>query len=113
MEPDEAMREAVRESLTEGILKDFFKEYGEEIMSMEWYEVDQEMIAEIQFREALEDARVEGMALGIEEGRAAGREEGRAEAERKIFLLRQEKDNEILLLQQENKELREMLAALQ
>lgn len=93
MEPDEAMREAIRESLAEGILKDFFKEYGEEIMSMEWYEVDQEMIAEIQFREALEDARVE--------------------AERAIFLLRQEKDNEIQLLQQENKELREKLAALQ
>lgn len=74
-------------------------------MSIEWYEIVQEMIDEMQYQEALEDARVEGWALGLAEGRA--------EAEHTIFLLKKENDGkeEALILQKrENEELRKQLA---
>lgn len=103
MDRTSAMREAIQECLEEGILVDFLKEYGEEIVSREWYEIDQEMIDEIQYQEALEDARVEGRALGLAEGRAEGRTEGRAEG-------RAEAEHTIFLLKKENEELRKQLA---
>ena len=80
--PDEAMREAIAECIEEGTLLEFFKEYGEEIIGMEWYEVTQEMIWEIQREEAIEDARAEGMRQGIQQGKA--------EAEQVILLLKEQ-----------------------
>ena len=84
--------------IEEGILLEFFREYGEEIIGMEWYEVTQEMIWEIQREEAIEDAREEGMKQGIAEGMQQGiqqgiqqgRQQGRAEAEQVILLLKEQ-----------------------
>ena len=84
--PDEAMRETIAECIEEGILLEFFKEYGEEIIGMEWYEVTQEMIWEIQREEAIEDARAEGMQQGIQQGI----QQGKAEAEQVILLLKEQ-----------------------
>ncbi|MBQ3036263.1 MAG: hypothetical protein IJD31_04970, partial [Lachnospiraceae bacterium] len=72
---------------------EFFREYGEEIIGMEWYEVTQEMIWEIQREEAIEDARAEGM----EEGRLLGRKECEAEMVQKLSVA----EKTILALQQE------------
>ena len=73
---------------------EFFREYGEEIIGMEWYEVTQEMIWEIQREEAIEDAREEGMKQGIAEGMQQGIQQGiqqgRAEAEQVILLLKEQ-----------------------
>ena len=105
MSPDEAMRETIAECIAEGILLEFFKEYGEEIIGMEWYEVTQEMIWEIQREEAIEDARAEGMEKGIEEGRLLGRKECEAEMVQKLSVA----EKTILALQQEIENLKRNL----
>lgn len=102
MSLNEAMRETIRECIEEGILLEFFREYGEEMIAMEWYEVTQEMIWEIQREEALADAREEGLRQGIEQGIAQGIEQARMESEQVI-----------LLLKQEIEKLKEQLAAFQ
>ena len=80
---------------------EFFREYGEEIIGMEWYEVTQEMIWEIQREEAIEDARAEGM----EEGRLLGRKECEAEMVQKLSVA----EKTILALQQEIENLKRNL----
>ena len=90
MSLNEAMRETIKECIEEGVLLEFFREYGEEMIAMEWYEVTQEMIWEIQREEALADAREEGLRQGIERGIAQGIAQARMESEQVILLLKQE-----------------------
>lgn len=94
MDMNEAMVSAIEECLNKGILKEFLQEYGKELEEMCWERYDTERILQIQHEEALEDAREEGI------------QQGRAEAERTIFLLKQEKDREITLLRQEIEKLK-------
>jgi len=115
MSPDEAMREAIMECIEEGILLEFFREYGEEIIGMEWYEVTQEMIWEIQREEAIEDAREEGMRLGLEEGRLKGMQEGMQEGiqqgmQQGIQQGRKEAEQVILRLKEQIQKLEKQLA---
>lgn len=94
MDMNEAMVSAIEECLNKGILKEFLQEYGKELEEMCWERYDTERILQIQHEEALEDAREEGI------------QQRRAEAERTIFLLKQEKDREITLLRQEIEKLK-------
>ncbi len=81
-----AMVAAIDECLKEGILVDFLQEYGKEMEQMSWGIYDTERILQIQHEEALEDAREEALAEGIERGR----KEREAELEHIIILLKQE-----------------------
>ncbi|MBQ7765277.1 MAG: hypothetical protein IJ397_00365 [Lachnospiraceae bacterium] len=111
MSPDEAMREAIMECIEEGILLEFFRKYGEEIIAMEWYEVTQEMIWEIQREEAIEDAREEGMQQGMQQGIEQGIRQGKMEAEKAYAKERAEDKKIIFLLRQEIENLRRQLSS--
>ncbi|MBQ7832741.1 MAG: hypothetical protein IJ336_04090, partial [Lachnospiraceae bacterium] len=103
----------------EGILLEFFREYGEEMIAMEWYEVTQEMIWEIQREEALADAREEGLRQGIEQGIERGIEQGIEQGiergieqgiEQGIAQGRAESEKTILMLKEQIKKLERQLA---
>lgn len=68
MSLQQAVEQAVAECIAEGILKEFLLEHKKEVMDMSIFEFDQEMFIKVQTDEAREDGIQIGLEQGLEQG---------------------------------------------